>query len=89
MLKQLFLAHFEPMVTRLGQQKIPKCLQKWAVLAPKKGQKWVKKPFLQTHLGPFGMRKELFLDYCEPVVKHSEPWTAPKCLENGLFWDQK
>ena len=25
----------------------------------------------------------------EPVVTPLCPWEIPKCLENGLFWDQK
>ena len=38
MLKQVFLAHFEPEVTRFGPWKIPKCLEK----GPLWDQKWVK-----------------------------------------------
>ena len=38
MLKQVFLAHFEPVVTRVGPRKIPKCLEKGLV----QHQKWVK-----------------------------------------------
>jgi hypothetical protein len=38
MLKQVFLAHFEPVVTRFGPRKIPKCLEKGLV----QHQKWVK-----------------------------------------------
>ena len=43
MLKQVFLAHFEPVVMRFGPYKIPK----WAVLGSKMGQKWVKNAFYQ------------------------------------------
>ena len=25
----------------------------------------------------------------EPVVTHFGPWKIPKCIENGMFWDQK
>ena len=39
MLKQVFLAHFEPVVTRFGPWKIPKCLGN----GPFWEQKWVKK----------------------------------------------
>ena len=39
MLKQVFLARFEPLVARFGPQKIPKCLEK----GPFWNQKWVKK----------------------------------------------
>ena len=38
MLKQVFLAHFEPVVTRFGPWKIPKCLEN----GPFWDQKWVK-----------------------------------------------
>ena len=37
--KQVFLAHFEPVVTRFGPWKSPKCLEK----GPFPDQKWVKK----------------------------------------------
>ena len=47
MLKQVFLAHFESEVTRFGPWKIPKCLEKGAVVGPKMGPKWVKKVFFQ------------------------------------------
>ena len=39
MLKQVFLAHFEPVVTCFGPWKIPKCLEK----RPFWDQNWVKK----------------------------------------------
>ena len=32
---------------------------------------------------------QLFLDRFELVVAHFGPPKIPKCLENGLFWDQK
>ena len=38
MLKQVFLAHFEPVVTRFGPWKIPKCLENGSFW----DQKWVK-----------------------------------------------
>ena len=47
MLKQVVLAHFEPVATGFGSWKIPKCLKKWAILGPKMGQKWVKNAFFQ------------------------------------------
>ena len=46
MLKQVFLACFEPMVTCFGPWKIPKCLEKGPFWDQKKGQKWVKNAFL-------------------------------------------
>ena len=44
MLKQVFLAHFEPVVTRFGPWKVPKCLENWLVW----DQKWVKNAFFQS-----------------------------------------
>ena len=54
MLKQVVLAHFEPMVTGFGSRKIPKCLQN----GPFWDQKWVKNGsktrFSKSDPGPFG-----------------------------------
>ena len=38
---------------------------------------------------PFGMLKHVFLARFEPVVACFGPWKIPKCLENGVFWEQK
>ena len=38
---------------------------------------------------PLGMLKQVFLGRVEPVVARFGPWKLPKCLENGLFWEQK
>ena len=38
---------------------------------------------------PLGMLKQAFLARFEPVVTRFGPWKIPKCLENGLFWDEK
>ena len=35
------------------------------------------------------MLKQVLLDRFELVVAHFGPPKIPKCLENGLFWDQK
>ena len=43
MLKQVFLARFEPVVPRFGLPKIPRCLEK----GPFWDQRWVKNVFLQ------------------------------------------
>ena len=55
MLKQVFLAHFEPVVTRFGPWKIPKCLENGALWA----QNWVKNGsktrFSKSDRGLFGM----------------------------------
>ena len=85
MLKQVFLAHFEPVVTRLGAWKIPKCLEN----GPFWHQKWVKNGsktrFSKSDPGPFGMLEQVFLAHFEPVVTCFGPWKIPKCLENGSF----
>ena len=60
MLKQVFLAHFEPVVTRFGPWKIPKCLEN----GPFWDQKWVKNGsktcFSKNERGPFGVPKPGF-----------------------------
>ena len=45
--------------------------------------------FLKNDPTPCATLKQLFLDYFELVVAHFGPLKIPKCLENGLFWDQK
>ena len=70
MLKQVFLAHFEPVVTRFGPWKMPKCLEN----GPLWDRKWVKNGS-QTRVsksdpGPFGMLKQVFLARSEPMVTH-------------------
>ena len=65
MLKQVFLAHFEPVVTRFGPWKIPKCLETGPFWDPK----WVKngsKPrFSKSDPGPLGVHKQVF---SEPIL---------------------
>ena len=89
MLKQVFVAHFESEVTRLGPWKIPKCLEK----GPLWDQKWVqngsKRCFSKSDPGPFWMLKQLFLAHFEAEVTRFGPWKIPKCLEKGPFCDQK
>ena len=89
MLKQVFLAHFEPVVTRFGPWKIPKCLGNgpfWDKKCVKNGSKT---HFSKSDPRPFGMLKQMFLAHFEPVVTRFGPWKIPKCLEKGSFWDQK
>ena len=45
--------------------------------------------FLKNDLRPCVMLKQVFLGCFELVVAHYGPLKIPKCLENGLFWDQK
>ena len=89
MLKQVFLARFEPVVARFGPWKIPKCLEN----GPVQDQKWVKNGSKtrcsKSDPRPFGMLKQAFLANSEPVVTHFGPWKIPKYLENGSRWDQK
>ena len=89
MLKEVFLVRFEPVVTRFGPWKIPKCLEN----GPFWDQKWVKNGskthFSKSDPRSFGMLKQMFLAHFEPVVKCFGPWKVPKCIENGPFWDQK
>ena len=83
MLKQAFVLRFEPVVTRFGPWKIPKCLEH----GPFWDQKWVKNEsemrFSKTDPGPFGMLKQVFLARLAPVVMRFGPWKIPKCVENG------
>ena len=44
--------------------------------------------FLKNDPGPCAMLK-MFLNRFELVVAHFGPPKIPKCLENGVFWDQK
>ena len=45
--------------------------------------------FLKNDPRPCATLKQLFLDRFELIVAHFGPPKIPKCLENGLFWDQK
>ena len=54
MLKQVFLACFEPVVTRFGPWKIPKCLENgpfWDQNGSKTGQKHIFPKVMLDHLG--------------------------------------
>ena len=82
MLKEVFLAHFEPVVTHCGPWKIPKCLES----GPLWDQKWVKNGsktrFPKSDPRPFGMPKQLFLAHFEPVLMEFSPFHhvyAPGC----------
>ena len=82
MLKQVVLAHFEPVATGFGSWKIPKCLengpfwdQKWS----KMGQKRVFPKVMPYH---FRMLKQVFLARFEPVLTEFSPFHhmyAPLC----------
>ena len=49
----------------------------------------IKMTFLKNDPRPCATLKQVFLDRFELVVAHFGPLKIPKCLENGLFWDQK
>ena len=48
-----------------------------------------KMTFLKNDPRPCATLKQVFLDRFELVVAHFGPPKIPKCLEIGLFWDQK
>ena len=48
-----------------------------------------KMTFLKNDPRPCATLKQVLLDRFELVVAHFGPPKIPKCLENGLFWDQK
>ena len=90
---EFFLSRFEPLVARFGPWKRPKCLENgpiwdqiWVKIGSKMGHNCV---FPNSHLGPFGMLKQVFLARFRPVVKRFGLWKIPKCLEKGPFWEQK
>ena len=89
MLEQVFLGLFEPVVARFGPWKIPKCLENGTFWHQKGVQNGSKTRFSKNDPGPFGMLKQVFSVYFEPVVTGFGPWKIRKCLENGSFWDQK
>ena len=48
-----------------------------------------KMTFFKNDLGPHGMPKQVFLARFELIAARFGPPKVTKCLENGLFWDQK
>ena len=74
LLKKVFLACFEFVVTRFAPWKIPKCLEN----GPLWDQKWVKHGsktnFSKSHPRPFGMLKQVFLVRFEPVLTEFSPF---------------
>ena len=85
MLKQVFLARFEPVVTCFGTRKIPKCLEN----GPFQDQKWVKNGskthFSKSDPGPFGMLGEVFLAHFEPIWTGFGPLESQYSLIRGRF----
>ena len=85
MLKQVFSAHFEPVVTCFGPWKIPKCPENWSFW----DQKWVKngskRHFSKSDPGPFGMLKQVVLARLEPIWTGFGPWKSQNSLKRGRF----
>ena len=88
MLKQVVLAHLEPVATGFGTWKIPKCLEN----GPFWDQKWVKNGsktrFSKSDPGPFGMLKQVFLARFEPVLTEFSPFHhiyTPRCALRTYF----
>ena len=88
-LKQVFLARFEPEITRFGPWTRPQCLENGPLWDRKWLKNWSKTCFSKSDPGPYGMLKQVFLAHFEPAVTRFGPWKIPKWLENGPFWDQK
>ena len=89
MLKQMFLARFEPLVTHFGPWKIRTCFENAAVW----DRQWVKNGS-KTHFSKsdsrlFAMLKQLFLAHFPVVVMRFRPWTIPKYQEMGRFLGEK
>ena len=89
MLKRVFLAHFEPVVTRFGPWKTPKCLENGAFWDQKSLKNRAKKGFFKSDPGSFGMLKQVFLAHFQPVGTGFGPRKIPICLQKGPLWEQK
>ena len=74
MLKQVFSARFQPVVTRFGPWKIPKCFENGRLTT----KKWVKNVsktlFSKSDPRPLWMLKEVFLAQFEPIGMRFGPW---------------
>ena len=77
MLKQVVLAHFDPVATGFGSWKLPKCLEN----GPFWDQKWVKNGsntrFSKSDPGPFGMLKQ------ERITENYRPLLFGVCIPYG------
>ena len=82
MLKQVFLAHFELVVTRFGPWKIPKCLENGPLGDQKPVKTRSKTCFAKSDPGPFAMLRQVVLGHFEPVLNEFRPFRhmyAPSC----------
>ena len=84
MLKQVFLAHFEPVVTRFGPWKIPKSFENGLFRDQKSVKNGSKPRFSKSDPRPPGMLKQVFLAHFELMVMlfrgctHLDHWDAVK-----------
>ena len=96
MLSEVFLAHFELVVTRFGPWKIPKCRE----TGPLWEQKWVKNGsimrFSKIYPGPLVVHKPVFLAHFEPVLTEFSPFHhmyAPSCTLQtylrAIWWSHR
>ena len=89
MLKQVFLAHFDPVGTFFSSRRIPTCLENGPFLDPKMAQKWVENVFFQKRSWTVRDVQTSVLSPFQPVVTRFGPQKIPNCLKKGLFWGQK
>ena len=78
MLKQVVLAHLEPVGARFGPWKIPKFFES----GPFWDQKWVKTHSSKSDPRPFGMLKQVFRTHFESVLMEFSLFHhmyAPRC----------
>ena len=95
MLKQVFLAQFEPVVTRFGPWKVPKCLENGPFWDQKRVKNGSKTRFSKISPEPFGMLQQVFLAQFEPIRTGFGPWKLDHwgCTNNrselilSLFFD--
>ena len=81
--KQVFLAHFESVVTHFGTWKIPKYLENGSFWDQKRVKNGSKTCFLKSDPEPVGMLKQVFLAHFEPLGTGFGPWKIPKCQSCG------
>ena len=73
MLRKVFLAHFEPEITRFGPWKIPICLEKGPFWDPKWVKNGSKTRFCKSDPGPLGVHKQVFLARFKPFLTEFSP----------------
>ena len=83
MLKQVFLAHFEPVVTCFGPWKIPKFPENGSVWDQKLVKNGSKTHFPKNDPGPFGMLGQVILTHFEPIWTVFGPWESQYSLKWG------